>query len=164
MNCEKMFDLYLALDKNERVPFMLTVHLFFCPVCRAAVRQMSCAEKMVAEPLSIKPADRRAVKDPILTAAIDKILAAGLSYSVDEPVAKRVSLFRWFLVGVLLAGGFFVIPFSATGIWIQQEFGLSFMVPFYILFGCAVTAYGGLFIGSNIDLFVKRFKTLRVAT
>lgn len=162
MKCSIAFDRYLALDKNERVPFGLTAHLFLCPVCRSAVRQLTRVETLLAQPLSCSTAVSAVPPDPVLTAAIEKIAAAGLSYPVREPVAKRVSLLRWFLVGVLLAGGFVVLPLSTSGVWMQAEFGKSLIVPFYILSGCIVSAYGGLFIGTNIDLFVKRFKTIGI--
>lgn len=161
VNCSKAFDHYIALDKHERVPFPVMVHLVFCPVCRAAVRQMAAAETLLLRPLSVQSTKSNLSDDPVLSAALDKIAAAGLAYPVRDPVAKRVSLLRWFLAGILLAGGFALFPFTSSGIWMQAEFGKALVVPFYILCGCAVTAYGGLFVGTNIDLFVKRFKTLK---
>lgn len=161
MKCSTAFERYLALDKHERVPLTLTFHLFRCPVCRAAVRQVSRVESLLSRPFATRSPKASLSHDPVLAAAMEKIAAAGLVYPVQEPVAKRVSLFRWFVVGVLLAGGFVVLPFSASGVLMTEEFGTALVVPFYILCGCAVTAYGGLFIGTNIDLFIKRFKALR---
>jgi len=161
LNCDTAFNRYLSLDKHERVPFSVTLHLLFCPVCRSAVRQMTKAEALLAKPLSTPPASKHLGDDPVLSAAIERIISSGLTYPVKEPVAKRMSLLRWFLVGVLLTGGFAVLPLTTSGVWMQDEFGKALVIPFYILCGCAVTAYGGLFIGTNIDLFVKRFKTLR---
>lgn len=161
MKCAAAFERYLALDKHQHVPLSLTLHLFMCPVCRAAVRQVSRAESLLSKSLTPVSPKASLKDDPVLAAAMEKIVAAGLAYPVHEPVAKRVSLFRWFIVGVLLAGGFAVLPFSASGVMMTEEFGTALVVPFYILCGCAVTAYGGLFIGTNIDLFVKRFKTLK---
>ena len=161
MKCTTAFERYLALDKHERVPLSLTIHLFMCPVCRSAVRQVSRAESLRSRPLATTSPKASLGHDPVLAAAMEKIAPAGLVYPVHEPVAKRVSLFRWFVVGVLLAGGFVVLPFSASGEMMTNEFGNALVVPFYILCGCAVTAYGGLFIGTNIDLFIKRFKSLK---
>ena len=161
VKCSNAFERYLALDKHERVPFSIMIHLFFCPVCRTAVRQMAAAEVLLSRPFAVRSHRTEAPVDPVVSAALGKIAAAGLAYPVREPVAKRVSLFRWLLVGILLAGGFALFPFTASGVWMQDEFGKALVIPFYILCGCAVTAYGGLFVGTNIDLFVKRFKTLK---
>lgn len=161
MKCAVAFERYLALDKHQRVPLPLTLHLFVCPVCRAAVRQVSRAESLLSRPYAATSPKASLQHDPVLCAAMEKIAAAGLAYPVQAPVAKRVSLFRWFIVGVLLVGGFAVLPVTASGVMMTEQFGTALVVPFYILCGCAVTAYGGLFIGTNIDLFVKRFKTLK---
>lgn len=161
MKCAVAFERYLALDKHQRVPLTLTLHLLMCPVCRAAVRQVSRAESMLSQPLATTSPKATLQHDPVLSAAMEKIALAGLAYPVKEPVAKRVSLIRWFVVGVLLAGGFAVLPFSASGVLMTEQFGTALVVPFYILCGCAVTAYGGLFIGTNIDLFIKRFNALK---
>ena len=171
MTCEKAFDRYLDLDKNERVPFLVTLHLLVCPACRTGVRCMTRAEQILAVPLSparAKPALDPAnsaleeVDDPVIHAALERIAAAGLSYPVLEDEG-RVSLFRWLVSGVILAGGFAVIPFSSIGEWGRTVFGNSFSVPFYLLCGIAVTAYCGLFIGTNIDFFVKKFGSHRFA-
>jgi len=137
VKCSNAFERYLALDKHERVPLSLMIHLVFCPVCRAAVRQMAAAEYLLSHSLAPRPSRSVLPEDPVLTSALEKITA-----------------------GLFLAGGFALFPFTASGVWMQAEFGKALIVPFYILCGCAVTAYGGLFIGTNIDLFLKRFKTL----
>lgn len=155
MKCDKAFDRYLSLDKNERVPLSLTVHLLFCPVCRTGVRHLSHAEETLSSILEPAPAVRS--EDPVVAAALSRIAAAGLVYPSVPVTVHSVSLVRWLLAGVALIAGFAVVPFSTIGSWSSQTFGPSFLVPFYLLCGVAVTAYCGLFVGTNIDLFVKKF-------
>jgi len=155
MKCDKAFDMYLSLDKNERVPVSLTVHLLFCPVCRTGVRHLAHAEETLSSILEPVPTVRSG--DPVVAAALSRIAAAGLVYPSVPVTVRSVSLLRWLLAGLALIAGFAVVPFSTIGSWSSQTFGPSFLVPFYLLCGIAVTAYCGLFVGTNIDLFVKKF-------
>ena len=160
VNCSKAFDHYIALDKHERVPLPVMVHLVFCPVCRAAVRQMAAAETILSRPLSVQLTKSNLSDDPVLSAALDTIAAAGLSYPVRDPVAKRVSLLRWFLVGILLAGGSpcFRSLRRESGCRLNSGTRLLFLLHSLWMRGNRVRR---AFVGTNIDLFVKRFKTLK---
>jgi len=158
MNCEKAFDRYLLLDKNERVPLSLTLHLLFCSSCRNGVRYMTRSEEILAKPLSSTLPSNS--DDPVIALVLERITAAGLSYTQSAsvpPEEYQVSLFRWLVSGFALIVGFAVIPFTSIGVWSNVELGNAFSVPFYILCGVAITAYCGLFIGTNIDFFVKKF-------
>jgi len=165
MKCEVAFDRYLSLDKNERVPFEITLHLLVCPSCRTSVRLLTKAERSIANPMTpvsarVTPfspelAPSRAVSsDPIIAAAMARISASGLSY---VPIERHVSFSRWVLAGAGLAAGFAVIPVSQIGSWGYDTFGTAFSLPLCIVFGLALAVYGGLFIGTNIDFFVKKF-------
>jgi len=155
MTCEQHFDRYLSLDKNERVPLSLTLHLLVCPVCRTGVRHLTRAEIILAASLSPQKPLRN--EDPVVAASLAMIAAAGLAYPAVEDEDEQVSLSRWLVSGIALAASFAIIPFSSIGAWSQTVFGNSFSVPFYISCGVIITAYFGLFVGTNIDLFVKKF-------
>lgn len=155
MKCENAFDRYLALDKNEWVPFRVTLHLIICPTCRTGVRKMTRAEKNLASPLGLIQAVNS--DDSKIALALERITAAGLAYSIKAPADSHVSLFRWLISGVALIAGFAIIPFTSIGIWSTSALGKSFSVPFYILCGVAITAYCGMFVGTNIDFFIKKF-------
>jgi predicted anti-sigma-YlaC factor YlaD len=164
MKCERAFNRYLELDKNERVPLMVTAHLLVCPACRTGVRAMTKAEFRLSSPLAVEASQapffspelspsRACSADPAVAAAMARIVSSGLAY----PQIKRpVSFTRWLVTGIVLAAGFAVMPVT-FGAWSQSVFGSSYSVPFYLLSGIAVTIYGGLFIGTNIDFFVKKF-------
>jgi predicted anti-sigma-YlaC factor YlaD len=164
MTCEKAFDRYLSLDRNERVPFGVTLHLISCPACRTSVRKLTRAERMLSRPLAVQAtapsvfaSGRETAIDPSVEALLARIASEGHSFESLCPAEPRISMYRWVVVGLALVAGFAIVPFSSIGIWTRLVFGNSFLIPFSLLCGVAVTLYCGLFIGSNIDFFVKKF-------
>lgn len=165
MICEQAMNGYLSLDKNERVPLSITMHLFVCPECRAAVRYLTRAEKLLSQPLETGyaiPLDQNASVNAV-SLALSQISTSGLAYPVKVPEEYHVSLFRWLVSGVALAAGFTILPFSSLGAWSRLVYGNAFFVPFYIVCGVTITVYCGMFVGTNIDFFVKKFGISRTA-
>ncbi len=154
MTCDQAFTRYLSLDKGQMVPFSVTLHALACPECRTAIRKLTEAERLASKPLSIRPAPSE-VSDPVLAAALSRIAGSGLAY-VARPDERHVSMSRWLVAGIALAMGFTAVPFSFVGDWAFLTFGNAYTIPFYILCGIAVTAYCGMFIGTNVDFFVKK--------
>lgn len=169
MNCEKAFNRYLGLDKFEAVPLVVTLHLLVCPSCRTAVRRLSRAERALAAPLAVAEPDRAPEClaspsfDPAVRAAMERINAAGLAYPDIFSEHGRVSLSRWLISGAALAAGFAILPFSNVGAWSRLAFGTGYLVSYFIVCGVAVTVWCGLFVGTNIDFFVKKFGIIRAA-
>ena len=52
--CEEFMNRYLELDKNERIPFRLSMHLFFCRKCHRQIKMLAAAEKAAASPLKLQ--------------------------------------------------------------------------------------------------------------
>lgn len=169
--CDKYFDKFLSLDKNEIIPLSVSLHLLVCPKCRTAVRNMSVAEDILQQGLreNDRPADGRrdapgkargssAAKphDPVLQAALAQIAAAGLVY--DVPLTGRVSMVKWVCGGLILILCLVGFPFTAMGKWAESVLGRWFSISFYILTGTSIAVYSALFIGSNIDFFVKKIR------
>jgi hypothetical protein len=171
MTCDKAFTRYLGLDKNERVPLSVSLHLIGCPACRTGVRSLTRAELLLAHPLSVRPdASAHATathataanvasgdENAMIRAAMERIASSGLSYPDIRDSRGRVSMTRWVVAGCALVAGFAIMPASSMGEWSRLVFGDAYYLPFSILCGVAVTVFGGLFIGSNIDFFVKKF-------
>lgn len=162
MNCEKAFDRYLSLDRHERVPFAVTLHLLVCPACRTAVRSLTRAESSLAAPY-LPACPKNPSADPVIAAAMARIQDARLAYPEVFAGEHRVSMSRWLVSGVGLIAGFTIMPFSAMGEWSRVVFGSAFSIPFYLLCGIGVTVYCGIFVGTNIDFFVKKFGFERMA-
>ncbi len=168
MNCEKAFNRYLELDKFESVPLGVTLHLLLCPSCRTAVRRLSRAERALAAPLAVSHTEYACGSgvpaiDPAVREAIERINAAGLSYPDLFSDRGRVSLTRWLVSGAALAAGFAILPFSDMGAWSRLAFGTGYLVSYFSVCGLAVTVWCGLFVGTNIDFFVKKFGIVRPA-
>ncbi|AEE15967.1 hypothetical protein [Treponema brennaborense] len=146
--CEQIMDDFLALDKNERMPLHVTVHLLRCKKCRTAVRLCSCAEKSAARPL--KTAESAA--GAAVVALMKKI---DPSYKGEEPVAP-ISLKRWVVSGIAMIVA--MLMFRLTPAAMSSE---TLVVSFYLLFALVVTAYCAIFVGSNLDFFVKKIETFK---
>ncbi len=173
--CEKYFDRFLSLDKNEIIPLSVSIHLLLCAKCRTAVRSMSIAEDLLQQNMNEtvwsqndgliqktekKDSPRQKIKDPVVEAALAQIANAGLVYP-QEPVTGRVSLGKWTLGGIILILCLTFFPFTSLGKWAEEVLGKRFSISFYILTGTAVAVYTSFFIGSNIDFFVKKIKSLK---
>lgn len=154
MNCNLAMERYCSLDKNQRVPLGVTAHLFLCPGCRTAVRRMTIAERFCSMPY--QPVSGGA-SDPSVQAVLDRIVASGLTHVNLDQYERPVSMLRWIVSGLALVLGFAFIPFTFMGEWSGHNFGSSFSLPFFIVCGVAVTAWCGVFVGTNIDFFVKKF-------
>ena len=173
--CKKYFERYLSLDKNEIVPFRASLHFLFCAKCRTAVRSMSAAERLLRHKMGEsprrkarraankeRPAAKRAAQDPIVAAALKQIEDAGLAYPrILKP--GRVSLAKWVACGLGLILCLAAFPFTAMGKWAVAVLGRHFVISFYITMGLAVAAYSVIFIGCNLDFFVKRIDARRKA-
>lgn len=148
-HCEQIMDAYLALDKNERIPFTLTLHLLTCKHCRTQVRLLTRAQKIAARPL--------AVQTPLSDAGIQRIMQA-VDPTWTETKAKPVSLTNWIFGGILMI--VFMLVFGAFRNSLESD---ALTLAFYLFFACAVTAYCVLFVGTNLDFFIKKIQTMQTA-
>lgn len=172
--CRKYFNRFLAMDKNEILPLCVSLHLLTCVKCRTAVRSMTVAEDLLQQkmgentrrtkPRTENPAEeeqntRRSctAADPVVQAALRRLEEAGLVYS-GTPVTGQVSLGKWIAGGFLLILCLAAFPFTYPGQWAAKTFAVYFILPFYLLTGTAVAVYISVFIGSNMDFFVKKIR------
>lgn len=147
--CESAMNRFFALDKNERLPLGVTLHLLGCAECRTQVRMLSLAEKVAARPL----------KMPVSLAEADATRKT-IERQLHLPLTAKnhVSLSNWIVGGVLMIAFMFAFVFLS-----KKIDSLLLTASFYLFFAGAVTAYCALFVGSNMDFFVKKIKTLQIA-
>jgi hypothetical protein len=140
--CEFVQNKLIGLESLSRIPFLVRVHLFFCPECRKeAERMFSLLDDMRSfEPL---PEDFD-ISDRVMEA----ILA--LSPAVE---AKNVSMAKWIGVGFIILISMVLVRFSKTYLWVSAAYGNNFEVSVYIVFGIVLTVYTALFIGSHLEEF-----------
>lgn len=147
--CNKMMDEYFSLDKGERVPLKLTLYFLSCKDCRNQVRMLKSAEKISKAPLEIPV--------PIDDSSIEAVMA-----KIDPMYNKSknpISIRRWVVSGIVM-----ILFMLAFGLSPYHESSRAITVSFYIFFAVAVTVYCSMFIGTNIDYFVKMINTKKSDT
>lgn len=146
--CEKHMNTYLMLDKNERLPLSLTIHLLGCKECRRQVKLLTMAERVAAEPLKID--------FPFSAANITN--AVKKHYFGWLPEVKPVSMTKWVVGGILM-----IIFMLAFGIFTRNSQDENLILAFYLVFAGAVTAYCAFFVAINLDYFVKGIKKFQLS-
>lgn len=128
--CEKNMDRFMLLDKYERIPASVTLHLLTCKKCRTQVHYLSLAEKYAAEARKPTP-----LKDAI------------------ENLAHPVSMTKWIVWGIVM-----ILLMVTFGLILNRMDRTSLSIFFNIFFGTLVTVYCALFVGTNIDFFIKKIE------
>ena len=130
--CEKAMDRFLELDKGERIPLQVTAHLLRCRHCRTQVRLMSLAERVAAR----RDCARR-----------DCARRGGQPVSQQNPV----TLTGWVVGGICM-----IVLMLAFALVAELYARFALQTAFYLVFAGSVTAYCALFVGANMDFFVKK--------
>ena len=143
-NCNDVMEEYLRLDKGERIPLGITLHLLACKKCRAQVRLLRRAEKSTA-PDSCR---QTALDDAAILAVMNKITTK--SDSQKNPI----SLSKWIIGGILM-----ILLFIAFSVFAKPGANHFITVYTYIELAALITAYCALFIRSNMDFFVKKINS-----
>lgn len=145
--CSKIMDTYLELDKGERIPWKVTLHLLTCSKCRKQVKMLKAAEKIARSPIEIPvPID-----DSSILAVMSKINPDYQNYK------NPISIAKWIIAGVIMI--LFMLTFGLSS---YQKADKAIMISFYILFACVVTAYCAMFVGTNMDYFVKLINAKKI--
>lgn len=145
--CKEIMDQFLMLDKNQKLPLKITLHLLACKECRTQIRLCSLAEKAASKPLNTNlPLD-----NTTLVSIMSKIDA---NYSEAPEQIKHVSLAHWIIIGIVM-----LVAMLFYGIQTVSLNSTIMVVPFYLCFAGIVCVYCALFVGSNLDFFVKLFDT-----
>lgn len=136
---------FMELDKNERLPLYITLHLILCRECRTSVRMLTLAEKQAAQPL----AEYVTVDSAFMQAVLAKVSP------ITQETAVPVTMKRWVVSGILMIAALFFFPVFS---YMRLPDSELLTVSFYLLFGCAVAVYCIIFVGGNMDFFVKQIE------
>lgn len=134
--CEKNMETFLSLDKYERIPLGVTLHLLKCKKCRSQARYLTLAERYASEPIRTLP-----LKD-----------------ALENLQIKPVSMTKWILWGAVM-----ILLMVTFGIFLNRFDRASFAIIFNVLFGLLITAYCTLFVGTNMDFFIKKIDKIQIA-
>lgn len=154
MTCNEAINRYMMLDKHETVPFAVTFHLLRCKKCRSLVRALTQASNLYTSSFQTKADDALTEKTMVkIQAAIPDLL----SLQAEKYRLPNVSILPWAVVGILMIVGLAYIPFTEIGKWAAENFRLSFVIPFGLVFAVFVSVYSAIFVYRNLDFFVKKF-------
>ena len=132
---------FYSLDKHERLPLKISLHLLFCKECRTKVRNLTTAEKLLLKNALSKSEDSSKTATYVLNA----ISKTSLNYH-----EKKTSLRKWALSGTgLLACFLIIIPLLIIK---GQDF-LSLVST--ISLSAVLCIWCFLFVGNNMDFFIK---------
>ena len=147
-SCEKFTEDFLMMDKGQHFSSGQVIHLMRCRECRTMVRLLSKAEKISSIPLIKVEKDHITARN-----VINHILN---SFESIKPV--RVTILPWTILGIIMILSLFVlVPMSA-------HFSSSFIKGYLSVFiAIVITVYCILFVGFNIDFFVKKISTRQTA-
>ncbi len=141
--CESILEQYLDLDKNQKVPFSLTMHLLFCKSCRQKIKLLSKAQKIIKEPIELAT--------PITDSVIQSVLQ-----KIDEKqnikIRKNpVNILQWVIAGILMLS---MIAFSLEQV--NKINSRDMVLSYVLMIAFAVIAYCASFVCCNLDFFVKK--------
>ena len=146
--CEKIMDKYLMLDKRQALPICVCLHLLSCKKCRTKVRLMTLAQKKLTKPLYVP----LPLSDEKLNSIMKQIDPA---FNIDS--VCPVSFSKWITAGVAMILA--ILLYAIFGFSTGSSSGLTLLM--YVFFGVCITLYCSMFIGSNLDFFVKKIDAIK---
>lgn len=146
--CNKIIERYLQLDKNQRLPLSITLHILSCKSCKNKIRMMSLAEESIKEPISIEV--------PITDNSIEQIMQKISPESYNKITKNPISMTNWIISGII------TILLLCASVIFASKFNSSTLTFIYTLIsGTAIITYCCAFVISNIDFFVKKISFIR---
>ncbi len=149
----------MILDKNTRVPLSVTIHLLRCRKCRKFVESMAKVKDLSKKQFS----SRRGLDKEFMSRTMQKIdlLTPDLmKIQAEKHKLPPTRFLPWISLGVLMILGLSSIPFTSMGKWAAQAFQLKFVIPTSLISALLVSIYAAIFVGRNLDFFIKKFDFL----
>ena len=137
--CQHIMEKFYTLDKGQILPASISSHLLSCRECRARVRLLSKAEKLVTEDLKQKV--------DVDSEEITRIVNRAMEKQKDF---IKVSFKSWGISGLFVLIFCVLLDYLANAASPAVEFAAS------VFSGLSVSFYIMTFIGSNLDIFVKK--------
>ena len=122
--CDFYMDKFLALDKGERIPLSVSLHLLKCKNCRSQVRLLTKSEKLFSKYAKSSSGENSASVKKI----IEQIAPDYNPEKYKVIIFARTTQLQAFITSISLAG--------------------------------ALCGYSALFVGTNLDFFIKKIDSL----
>lgn len=141
--CENIINRYLQLDKDERLPLDITIHLLLCKSCRNKVRMLTMAEKQLSKYTN------KTVK--LTDSSIQAVIKEVAPETYEKLSKNPISLFNWII------GGIITISFLVISVIYASEYNnTSLTIGYAFVSAVAIVTYCSAFVMSNIDFFIKK--------
>ena len=142
--CGNSMEQYLSLDKNERVPLKISMHLLSCKKCRAQIKMLKTAEKVCKHSIIIAT--------PITDSTIENVMQKISPEAYNTLSKKNNSLQKKIICSLIIPVMLFIPAIFTTSAMNSDLLSLFYalLLAIYIASYCCVFALG------NVDLFVKK--------
>uniref|UniRef100_UPI00388F6614 hypothetical protein n=1 Tax=Treponema sp. TaxID=166 RepID=UPI00388F6614 len=117
------------------IPLKITFHLLTCKKCRTQVHYLSLAEKYASQPLHLS-----------------------IKEKIENMDVEPVSMTKWIVWGIIM-----ILLMVTFGIFLNRLNITGFSIIFNLIFGSLITVYCALFVGTNIDFFIKKIDKIQTA-
>ncbi|MEL3908642.1 MAG: hypothetical protein P1P64_06480 [Treponemataceae bacterium] len=154
MKCEKVLDEYCKLDKNESLPFNISMHIIVCPRCKEIISQMHNVYELHF--VNFNASKNTNEKENLVIETMQKIKRLNNA----KPKAKKSHRgeFTFFvIIMVLCVLPFGILPTLKIGQVLIETLGVFFVLPLGLLCAFVVSLISAIFIIRNRKYFVKRF-------
>jgi hypothetical protein len=148
---ESFYDDFSDSGSAERMFFFRLrrqLHIFFCPDCAREERYLNIASGLMRNDFFPSASDQ---SDSIMA------LVRGEEMPALQPEQHRVPFIGWVVAGFFLLASLISAYFNGHFLNLDTLKGSSYMLPVGIFIGMALIAYGGIFIGTHLDLLCKKF-------
>jgi len=145
-NCEEMMNIFYALDKNEVIPFKVSMHLLTCKECRTKVRLLTKAEKLAAKEAHKKVS----LSDAQISAIINNTIKN------EKSMIHPVSFVSWIIGSIVLLACLVLLNLVSS----NQAESMQFCINIFI--GLVVSSFAVVFIAVNLDFFIKKTEKIDI--
>lgn len=148
MNCEQVQNRFLEMDNRSAIPVSVHLHMIICPRCRRYITALNRKFESLRDEAPF---------------AMDRDLCENIMKQVflsEVRYEHHVSGFQWGLVGFIILGSMFLIPFSHSFGWLRNYFGANLELPVSIVLGLVFSIYASVGIFSNMDQLKKFVESL----
>lgn len=144
MKCDNAMKLYMNRDNGESLPLWLSIHIRICKECRDEINLLN---NMLINLTQTSPY----YLPYEITSRISKSLSCEKTF-----IERKISTLEWLSTGIIIFFSIFLINFSDTFVWLKNEFGPNYLVPFSIVIGTIFTSYALIVIACNYE-YIKKY-------
>lgn len=149
MNCDEVLDEYCKLDKNESLPFAISMHIIKCPYCKSIISKMQTLN-------GLPPLDgNKQTNEKLISRTMQQINTLETKNEAEQYTKGGLTLF--FVIVALFTSPFVILPILDIGKLLIKTLGVFFMLPLGILCASIVSLICALFVVKNAPYFTKRF-------